>query len=129
MEELILVVDDARFARMITKKALQNGGYENIIEAATAADALRVFQEKKPVLTLLDITLPDNLDLTLLKKLMEIDPKASIIMCSAIGQERVIMEALKSGAKDFILKPYDEKQFIQIVNRVLREKSEAKKNR
>lgn len=124
MKDLILVVDDARFARRITKKALQNGGYENIIEAATAADALKAFQEQKPDLTLLDITLPDNLDLTLLKKLMEIDPEASIVMCSAIGQERVVMDALKAGAKDFILKPYDEKQFIKIVNRVFREKME-----
>lgn len=124
MKDLILVVDDARFARRITKKALQNGGYENIIEAATAADALKAFREQKPDLTLLDITLPDNLDLTLLKKLMEIDPEASIVMCSAIGQERVVMDALKAGAKDFILKPYDEKQFIKIVNRVFREKME-----
>ena len=129
MEDLILVVDDARFARMISKKALQNGGYENIIEAATAADALKIFQEKNPDLTLLDITLPDNLDLTLLKKLMAINPQASIVMCSAIGQEQIVMDAIKSGAKDFILKPYDEKQFIKIVNRVLCEKSEHKNNK
>ena len=125
MEDLILVVDDARFARMISKKALQNGGYENIVEAATAADALKIFQD----LTLLDITLPDNLDLTLLKKLMAINPQASIVMCSAIGQEQIVIDALKLGAKDFILKPYDEKQFIKIVNRVLCEKSEHKNNK
>ena len=77
----------------------------------------------------MDITLPDNLDLTLLKKLMAINPQASIVMCSAIGQEQIVMDALKSGAKDFILKPYDEKQFIKIVNRVLCEKSEHKNNK
>ena len=105
MENLILIVDDAKFARVIAKKALQNGGYDHIIEAATAADALVKFQEQKPDLTLLDITLPDNTDLTLLKKLLAID--------------LIIMDALKAGAKDFIVKPFDEKQFIKIVNHVL----------
>ncbi len=119
MEKLILVVDDAKFARVITKKALQNAGYDNIVEAATAAATLEIFQEKKPDLTLLDITLPDNTDLTLLKKLLEIDPKASIVINSAIGQELIIMDALKAGAKDFIVKPFNEKEFIKIVNKAL----------
>ncbi|MDE7310505.1 MAG: response regulator [Eubacterium sp.] len=126
MEDLILVVDDARFAREITKKALQNGGYENIVEATTAADALAIFQEKKPCLTLLDITLPDNPDLALLKKLIAIDPQASIVMCSAIGKDKIVLDALKAGAKDFILKPYDEKQFLQVINRVLGDKLEKR---
>ena len=119
MEKLILIVDDAKFARVITKKALQNGGYDNIIEATTAAGALEAFQENKPDLTLLDITLPDNTDLTLLKKLLEIDPQASIVINSAIGQELIIMDAFKGGAKDFIVKPFDEKEFIKIVNKAL----------
>lgn len=119
MEKLILVVDDAKFARVITKKALQNAGYDNIIEASTAAAALEIFQEKKPDLTLLDITLPDNTDLTLLKKMLELDPRASIVMNSAIGQDLIIMDALKAGAKDFIVKPFDEKEFIKIINKVL----------
>lgn len=126
MGDLILVVDDARFARNISKKALQNGGYENIVEVTTAADALAIFQKEKPSLTLLDISLPDNLDLTLLKKLLAIDPKAPIVMCSAIGQEEVVMDALKAGAKDFILKPFDEKQFLKVVNRVLCDKLEKR---
>lgn len=119
MKNLILVVDDAKFARVVTRKALQNGGYDHIIEAATAAEALKLFQEEKPDLTLLDITLPDNTDLTLLKKLLEIDPNAKIVINSAIGQDLIIMDALKAGAKDFIVKPFEEKDFIQIVNRVL----------
>lgn len=119
MEKMILVVDDAKFARVITKKALQNAGYDNTIEASTAAAALELFQEKKPDLTLLDITLPDNTDLTLLKKMLEIEPEASIVMVSAIGQDLIIMDALKAGAKDFIVKPFDEKEFIKTVNKVL----------
>ncbi len=119
MDHLILVVDDAKFARVIAKKALQNAGYENIIEAKTAKEALELFIEHKPDLTLLDITLPDNTDLTLLKKLLETDPSASIIINSAIGQELIIKDAVKAGAKDFIVKPFEEKQFIKTVNRVL----------
>ena len=119
MENLILVVDDAKFARVVTKKALQNGGYDNIIEATTAEDTLRLFRERKPDLVLLDITLPDNTDLTLLKKLLEEDPEAKIIINSAIGQDLIIMDALKAGAKDFIVKPFDEKEFIKIVNKII----------
>lgn len=119
MENLILVVDDAKFARVVAKRALQNGGYENIIEAKTAAEALELFQERQPDLTLLDITLPDNTDLTLLKKLLQINPKASIVMNSAIGQELIIKDAVKAGAKDFIIKPFEEKQFLETVNKAL----------
>ena len=119
MEKLILVVDDAKFARVITKKALQNAGYDNIVEAATAAATLEIFQEKKPDLTLLDITLPDNTDLTLLKKLLEIDPKASIVINSAIGQELIIMDALKAGAKDFIVKPFQAERVLEAVKKVV----------
>ena len=106
MENLILVVDDAKFARVVAKRALQNGGYENIIEAKTAAEALELFQERQP-------------DLTLLKKLLEINPKASIVMNSAIGQELIIKDAVKAGAKDFIIKPFEEKQFLETVNKAL----------
>ena len=120
MEKLILIVDDARFARVISKKSLQNGGYDNIIEAATAAEAEKIFQEKKPDLTLLDITLPDNTDLTLLKKLLEINPEARIVIHSAIGQELIIMDALKAGAKDFIVKPFKPDRIIKAVTDVLK---------
>jgi len=75
--------------------------------------------EKKPELTLLDITLPDNTDLTLLKKMLAENPKAKIIMNTAIGQELIIMDAMKAGAKDFIVKPFEEKAFLNTVTRVL----------
>ena len=122
MGDLILVVDDAKFARILEKRTLRNGGYENIIEAATAKEAFELFVEKKPELTLLDITLPDNTDLTvmtLLKKMLAENPKAKIIMNTAIGQELIIMDAMKAGAKDFIVKPFEEKAFLNTVTRVL----------
>ena len=109
MGDLILVVDDAKFARILEKRTLRNGGYENIIEAATAKEAFELFVEK----------LPDNTDLTLLKKMLAENPKAKIIMNTAIGQELIIMDAMKAGAKDFIVKPFEEKAFLNTVTRVL----------
>lgn len=119
MDKLILIVDDARFARNITKRALTSGGYTNLIEAATAADALNTFIESKPDLTLLDITLPDNSDLTLLTDMRNALPEAKIVMVSAIGQELIIADAIALGAVDFITKPFNEAEFLGIVKNVL----------
>jgi two-component system chemotaxis response regulator CheY len=119
MNELILVVDDAKFARKIAIKALKNGGYDNIIEAVDAAEALQKFTEEQPELTLLDITLPDNSDLTLLHRMMEARPDAKIIMNSAIGQNLIIEDCIKAGAKAFITKPFEEKEFLKTVVTVL----------
>lgn len=119
MNALILIVDDAKFARTLVKRALHNGGYENVIEAATAADAKKIFAEQHPDLTILDITLPDNSDLTLLKDLLALDPKAKIIMNSAIGQTLIISDALELGAKNFITKPFEEKELLNVVKTVL----------
>lgn len=120
MSDLILIVDDARFARRIERKALEDAGFENIIEAKTASEAFEIFKEKAPELTLLDITLPDNSDLTLLKRMLKECPDAKIIMNSAIGQELIINDALEIGAKDFITKPFKEKEFIEKVVRVIK---------
>ncbi len=119
MDDLILVVDDAKFARLVAKRALSNGGYENIIEAATAKEAFELFVERRPALTLLDITLPDNTDLTLLKKMLAERPDAKIVMNTAIGQDLIIMDAIKAGAKGFIVKPFEEKVFLNTVRKVL----------
>lgn len=121
MEDLILIVDDARFARRIETKALQDAGFEHIVEAKTAKEALQIFEEQAPELTLLDITLPDNSDLTLLRTMMKIRPEAKIVMNSAIGQELIIQDALKAGARDFITKPFKEKEFIEKIVKVMKE--------
>lgn len=120
MNELILIVDDARFARRIAKTTLNNGGYDNLIEAVNAAEAMKMFLEKKPDLTLLDITLPDNSDLTLLQKMLRERPDAKIVMNTAIGQELIIQDAMEAGAKAFITKPFTEKEFLTTVNNVLK---------
>lgn len=120
MNDLILIVDDARFARRIERKALEDAGFENIIEAKLASEAFELFKEQKPELTLLDITLPDNSDLTLLEKMLKERPDAKIVMNSAIGQQLIIDDALEIGAKDFITKPFKEKEFIEKVVRVMK---------
>lgn len=120
MEDLILIVDDARFARRIETKASQDAGFEHIVEAKTAKEALQIFEEQAPELTLLDITLPDNSDLTLLRTMMKIRPEAKIVMNSAIGQELIIQDALKAGARDFITKPFKEKEFIEKIVKVMK---------
>ena len=114
MEDLILIVDDARFARRIETKALQDAGFEHIEEA------LQIFEEQAPELTLLDITLPDNSDLTLLRTMIKIRPEAKIVMNSAIGQELIIQDALNAGARDFITKPFKEKEFIEKIVKVMK---------
>ena len=114
MEDLILIVDDARFARRIETKALQDAGFEHIVEAKTAKEALQIFEEQAPELTLLDITLPDNSDLTLLRTMIKIRPEAKIVMNSAIGQELI------AGARDFITKPFKEKEFIEKIVKVMK---------
>ena len=121
METKILIVDDAKFARNLLKKSLFNGGYDNIAEAASAAEARKLFSEFDPDLTILDITLPDNSDLTLLKDLIKEKPKAKIIMNSAIGQTLIIADALEAGAKNFITKPFIEQEFLNIIKSTLDE--------
>ncbi len=119
MNEKILIVDDAKFARTLIKRALSNGGYENTVEATTAAEAKQVFNEESPDLTILDITLPDNSDLTLLSDLLKVAPDAKVVMNSAIGQALVIQDALDMGAKNFITKPFEEEELLQVVKAVL----------
>lgn len=115
MNEKILIVDDAKFARKVLKNALANGNYTNITEAVNAEEALKKFQEEKPELTFLDISLPDSDDLGLLQKLLDINPKGKIVMCSALGQNLIIEKAISMGAKEFITKPFEEKQVLEIV--------------
>ena len=125
MEEKILLVDDAKFARKVALKALHNGGFDNVIQTTTAHETIEQFQKENPDLVLLDITLPANSDLTLLETLISMRPDSKIIMTSAIGQELIIEDSLNAGAKAFITKPYSEKEFLETIFNVLEEKSNA----
>lgn len=119
MEKKILVADDAAFMRMLIKDTLTKNGYSNILEAADGAVACEVYEKEKPDLVLLDITMPNKTGLEALKDIKENDPAAKVIMCSAMGQELIVVDAIKLGALDFIVKPFKADRIIQTVKKFL----------
>ena len=102
----VLVVDDAAFMRKMVSDALTKGGHEVVGEAGNGAEAIARFRELKPDLTTLDITMPEKDGLSALKEIVALDPSARVVMCSALGQESKVLESIKAGAKDFIVKPF-----------------------
>ena len=114
----IMVVDDAQFMRMKCAKLLSSNGYE-VLEAATGAEAVENYKAEKPDAVLLDITMPDMDGLQALKEIKKIDPEARVAMVTAMGQQSIVMEALKSGAKDFIVKPFDPDRVLAAVEKIM----------
>lgn len=114
----VLVVDDAAFMRMRTGKLLSQNGYE-VIEAENGLDALNQYKEHSPDLVLMDITMPVMDGLTAVREIREVDPEAKIIMVSAMGQQAMVIEAIKSGAKDFIVKPYEPDNVLASVKKLI----------
>jgi two-component system chemotaxis response regulator CheY len=115
----VLVVDDAAFMRKLLTDALTNGGHEVVGEAGNGVEAVARWQELRPELTTLDITMPEKDGLTALAEIMAIDPSAKIIMCSALGQEGKVLEAVKLGAKDFVVKPFQPPRVLEAVEKAL----------
>ena len=106
MEGRILIVDDALFMRGVLKKMLEENGYTVVGEAANGLEAIEKYKELKPDLVTMDITMPDMTGLEAVKAIRGIDSKARIVMCSAMGQNAMVMEAVQNGAIDFIIKPF-----------------------
>lgn len=117
--EKVLIVDDAMFMRYTIKKALQNGGFVNFIEAGDVQDAITSYNDGKPDLVTMDITMPGKSGIEGLQEIMKIDPAAKVIMVSAAGQKPKVIEALKLGAKHFIVKPFKEEDLLKIVYSIL----------
>ena len=115
----ILLVDDAAFMRMMEKDALTKNGYTDIHEASDGAQAVEKYDELKPDLVIMDITMPNMDGLEALKAIKAKDPNAVIVMCSAMGQEAMVVDALKSGAKDFIVKPFKPDRLLKTVTTLL----------
>ena len=115
----VLIVDDAAFMRKLLSDALTNGGHEVVGEAANGNEAVARWQELHPELTTLDITMPDKDGLTALSEIMAIDPSAKVIMCSALGQEGKVLEAVRLGAKDFVVKPFQPPRVLEAVEKAL----------
>ena len=115
----ILVVDDAAFMRKMVTDALTKGGHEVIGEAGNGTEAVEQYQSLKPDLTTLDITMPEKDGLSALKDIMAMDPSAKVIMCSALGQESKVLESIKLGAKDFVVKPFQADRVLGAVEKAL----------
>jgi two-component system, chemotaxis family, chemotaxis protein CheY len=115
----ILVVDDAAFMRKMVSDALAKGGHEVVGEAGNGVEAISQFQALKPDLVTLDITMPEKDGLAALAEIMAADPSAKVVMCSALGQESKVLEAIKLGAKDFVVKPFQPDRVIDAVGNAL----------
>ena len=115
----VLVVDDAAFMRKLLSDALASGGHEVVGEAGNGSEAVVRYQELRPELTTLDITMPEKDGLSALAEIISIDPTARIVMCSALGQEAKVLEAVKLGAKDFVVKPFQPARVLEAVGKAL----------
>jgi two-component system chemotaxis response regulator CheY len=119
MKNRILIVDDSFYMRTMLKNVLTDAGYEVVGEAANGQQAIEMAASTKPDLITLDVILPDNTGLDVLKGIRENDPDVKVVMCSAVGQEVIVNEALESGASAYIVKPFSEEKVLEIVGGAL----------
>ncbi len=119
MAKNILICDDAAFMRMMIKDILSKNGYSVVGEAENGARAVEKYTELKPDLVLMDITMPEMDGIAALKKIKAADPQATVIMCSAMGQQAMVIESIQAGAKDFIVKPFQPDRVIEAVKKVV----------
>lgn len=115
----IMLVDDAAFMRMMVKDALSKAGYTDLVEAQDGAEAVEKYNAENPDLVFMDITMPNMDGLEALKAIKGKDPNATVVMCSAMGQESMVIEAIKSGAKDFIVKPFKPDRILKTVSSIV----------
>ncbi len=118
MSNSVMIVDDAAFMRATLKDLLTKGGFEVVCEAVNGKDAVDKFKVHKPDLVTMDITMPEMDGLEALKCIMELDPNANVVMCSALGQQTSVLESIKSGAKDFIVKPFQAERVLEALKKV-----------
>ncbi len=119
MAKNVLICDDAAFMRMMIKDILSKNGYNIAGEAENGAKAVEKYAEVKPDLVLMDITMPEMDGIQALKKIKEGDPGAKVIMCSAMGQQAMVIESIQAGARDFIVKPFQADRVLEAVKKVI----------
>ncbi|MBT9395468.1 response regulator [Hymenobacter sp. NST-14] len=123
MKNRILIVDDSFYMRTMLKNMLTDAGYEVVGEAANGQQALEMATATRPDLITLDVILPDNTGLDVLKGIRQEQPEVKVVMCSAVGQEVIVNEALESGATAYIVKPFSEEKVLEIVGAALQDAS------
>jgi two-component system chemotaxis response regulator CheY len=119
MANRILIVDDAAFMRMMIRDILTKNGYEVCGEANDGAQAIEKYKEVKPDLVTMDITMPEMDGIAALKEIKKLDPLAKVVMCSAMGQQAMVIDAIQAGAKDFIVKPFQPDRVIEAIKKTL----------
>jgi two-component system chemotaxis response regulator CheY len=117
MATTVLVVDDAAFMRMMIKDILSKNGFEIVGEAENGAVAIEKWKELRPDLTTMDITMPEMDGISAVKEIKKIDTAAKVIMCSAMGQQAMVIEAIQAGARDFIVKPFQPDRVLEALRK------------
>ncbi|MBN8689183.1 MAG: response regulator [Armatimonadetes bacterium] len=118
MAKRILITDDALFMRVTLKKILTENGYEVVGEAQNGAEAIDLYKRLNPDIVTMDITMPEMDGLAALKGIKEHDPNAKVVMCSAMGQKNMVVEAIQAGAKDFIVKPFQAERVLEAMGKL-----------
>ncbi len=119
MGKRVLIIDDAKFMRAMIKDILIGGGYEVAGEAENGIEAIRLYKELQPDVATMDITMPEMNGVDALKEIRKIDASAKVVMCTAMGQKALVIEAIQSGASDFIVKPFQPERILQTLAKVL----------
>jgi len=119
MAHNVLIVDDAAFMRMMLKEILTKGGYNVVGEAENGIIAVTKYKELRPDIVTMDITMPEMDGISAVKEIKKVDPNARLIMCSAMGQQSMVIEAIQSGARDFIVKPFQPVRVMEAIQKAL----------
>jgi two-component system chemotaxis response regulator CheY len=115
----VLVCDDAIFMRTMISDILSGAGYDVVGEAESGVQAIERYKELRPDLVTMDIVMPDMGGIEAVREIVKVDPEAKILMCSAMGQQALVVEAIQAGAKDFVVKPFQPSRVLEAVQRVL----------
>lgn len=115
----VLIVDDAAFMRMMIKDILEKNGFEVVGEAPNGLVAVELYKKEKPDVVTMDITMPDMDGIEAVKQIKGFDSAAKVIMCSAMGQQSMVMDAIKAGARDFIVKPFQADRVLEAITKVV----------
>lgn len=115
----VLIVDDAAFMRMMIKDILEKNGFEIVGEANNGLKAVEIYKKEKPDVVTMDITMPDMDGIEAVKAIKKFDPSAKVIMCSAMGQQTMVMDAIRAGARDFIVKPFQADRVLEAIRKAI----------
>ncbi|MFL0246801.1 response regulator [Candidatus Clostridium stratigraminis] len=119
MASRVLIVDDAAFMRMMIKDILEKNGFQIVGEANNGIKAVELYKKEKPDIVTMDITMPDMDGIEAVKEIKAFDPAAKVVMCSAMGQQTMVMDAIRAGARDFIVKPFQPDRVLEAIRKVV----------